>query len=304
MSRSGDRQWRRILIALSSALALSVVALGTSGFVASQTLELQQKIAVVDKIATICGPPGEDGLPGADGEDGLCGPVGATGPCGPPGPQGETGAQGEQGETGAQGEQGETGAQGEQGETGAQGEQGETGAQGEQGETGAQGEQGETGAAGITTLGHWGSFWDTANQPNPSAEPRAMRLNASNPKNCGVYIETTESGSKIFVTRAGAYNLEFSAQIKTTTNQSKPVDIWLSKNGSSVANTNTQLFSPDRKGIYIASWNFISYMEAGDYLELMWYSEDTNLYLSNLPAQDSIGIPAVPSLILTLTQVG
>jgi hypothetical protein len=268
MSRSGDRQWRRILIALSSALALSVVALGTSGFVASQTLELQQKIAVADKIATICGPPGEDGLPGADGEDGLCGPVGATGPCGPPGPQGETGAQGEQGETGAQGE------------------------------------QGETGAAGITTLGHWGSFWDTANQPNPSAEPRAMRLNASNPKNCGVYIETTESGSKIFVTRAGAYNLEFSAQIKTTTNQSKPVDIWLSKNGSSVANTNTQLFSPDRKGIYIASWNFISYMEAGDYLELMWYSEDTNLYLSNLPAQDSIGIPAVPSLILTLTQVG
>jgi hypothetical protein len=44
-------------------------------------------------------------------------------------------------------------------------------------------------------------------------------------------------------------------------------------------------------------------MEAGDYLELMWYSEDTNLYLSNFPAQEGLGIPAVPSLILTLSQV-
>jgi len=247
------------VIALSAALAMSVIALGATGLVATQNIELQKRISTANQTPAICGLDGEPGEPGEDGQEGECGPIGAAGPCGP------------------------------------------TGSQGEKGDTGATGSQG---VPGVTTLGHWGSFWDTGRQLNPTAQPRAMRLNASNPDNCGVYVETTESGSKIFVTRSGVYNLEFSAQIKTSINQSKPADIWLAKNGVAVEQTNTQFFAPDRKGIYIAAWNFVSYMEPGDYLELMWYSEDTNLYLSNLPAQESIGIPAVPSLVLSLTQVG
>ena len=150
-------------------------------------------------------------------------------------------------------------------------------------------------------MGHHGSFWDTSDQTNTISVVRAMRLNSSDVSNCGVYVE---SESKIYVTRAGVYNLQFSAQIKTTSNQTNAVDIWLSKNGVAVEDTNTQFFAPDRRGIYIASWNFLVSLEAGEYVELMWYSADRNLYLSGLPAQTDLGIPAVPSLILTLTQVG
>jgi hypothetical protein len=286
MSRHGERQKRRIAISVVTALTFSIGALATSGFMFTQTLELKEKLSAVDGVGVLCGPAGEDGT---DGVAGTCGPQGAAGPCGPEGPQGETGAQGEQGE------QGETGQQGEKGDTGA------TGATGATGSTGATGDTGRAGADGITTLGHHGSFWDTSDQTNTVSVVRAMRLNSADVSNCGVYVE---SDSKIYVTRSGVYNLQFSAQIKTSSNQTNAVDIWLSKNGAAVQDSNTQFFAPDRRGIYIASWNFLVSLESGDYVELMWYSADRNLYLSQLPAQTELGIPAVPSLILTLTQVG
>lgn len=300
MNRDFERTKKRLIL---SAVLAAAVSLGSVGVATSMFIQTQELAAQVGTQ----GEPGTCGVPGADGADGECGPEGIAGPCGP---EGEPGQAGEPGSSGAQGEQGETGAQGPQGEkgdtgaTGAQGEQGEKGDTGATGATGAQGEKGETGAQGapgITTLGHWGSFWNTASQRNDTAEPRAMLVNAAEPGNCGVSVK---NGSQITVTRSGTYNLQFSAQIKTTQNNTKPVDIWLAKNGNAVEDTNTQFFTPDRKGIIVASWNFVVTLDAGDYVELMWYSADTNLYLSQLDPQEELGIPAVPSLIVTLTQVG
>jgi hypothetical protein len=299
MSRSQDRQWRRVLLSLSAALVFSVVALGTSGFMFAQTVELQQKIAVVDQIVGVCGPAGE---PGQDGADGACGPVGAAGPCGP---EGEPGAPGAAGETGAQGESGSAGSTGATGPQGEKGDTGATGAQGEKGDTGATGATGSPGAPGadgVTTIGHHGAFHDDSDQFF-SGEPQAMRMNNSSPVNCGVYVDE-ETQSKIFVSKDGVYNLQFSAQIRSDINQTKEMDIWLAKNGEPVPNSNTQFFAPDRKGIYIAAWNFVVPMKAGDFLELMWFSEDIDIFLSKLDEQAELKIPAVPSLILTLTQVG
>jgi hypothetical protein len=296
MSRSGDRQWRRVILSLSAALVFSVLALGTSGFMFAQTVELQQKIAVVDQIVGVCGPAGE---PGQDGLDGECGPVGAAGPCGPEGPQGEPGSDGSAGLDGSTGEKGDTGATGSQGEKGDTGQTGATGPQGEKGDTGA---TGAPGLDGVTTIGHHGAFYDDSDQFF-SGEPQAMRMNNSSPANCGIYVDE-ETQSKIYVTRKGAYNLQFSAQVRSDINQVKEMDIWLAKNGEPVPNSNTQFFAPDRKGIYIAAWNFVVALEEGDYLELMWYSEDRDIFLSKLDEQPELKIPAVPSLILTLTQVG
>lgn len=309
MNKAFERTKKRLVLAVVLAVAVSLGSLGVATGLFIQSQELASQVGVPGEAGT-CGVPGVDGADGADGE---CGPQGDVGPCGPQGEAGlpgEPGSEGEAGATGAQGEKGDTGATGAQGEkgdtgaTGAQGEKGDTGATGAQGEQGPEGEKGETGeqgAPGLTTLGHWGSFWNTTSQSNDTAEPRAMRLNAADPDNCGVSVK---NGSQITVTRSGTYNLQFSAQVKTTQNNTKPIDIWLAKNGGAVEDTNTQFFTPDRKGIIVASWNFVVTLDAGDYVELMWYSEDTNLYLSNLGPQEDLGIPAVPSLIVTLTQVG
>jgi hypothetical protein len=273
--RSAERQKQRIALSRASALILSIVALGTSGVLFSQNLELREQIKTLDKSSNVCGPEGAPGL------DGSCGPVGAAGPCGPQGEQGIPGETGAQGESGVDGATGPAGAQGEKGDTGA---------------TGA------AGLDGVTTIGHHGAFYDDSDQFF-SGEPQAMRMNNSSPDNCGVYVDQ-ETQSKIFVSRDGVYNLQFSAQIRSDINQTKEMDIWLAKNGEPVPNSNTQFFAPDRKGVYIAAWNFVVPLKGGDFLELMWFSEDVDIFLSQLDEQPEFKIPAVPSLILTLTQVG
>lgn len=266
-----------------------------SGFAFTTNQELREQLDAVAGPGLVCGVDGLDGAAGADGQDGQDGACGAAGPCGPQGEAGETGVAGVDGSPGLTGQSGSTGATGEKGETGAQGEKGE------EGETGA---TGTAGRDGITTLGYHGAFFDTTDQTMPAGSTgQAMRLNTADSSNCGVYVPT-ETTSRIYVSNSGIYNLQFSAQLRSDSNQSKPVDIWLAKNGVAVEFSNSQFYAPDRKGIYIAAWNFLVPMAAGDYVELMWYSADTTVVISQLPAQTIPAIPAVPSLIATLTQVG
>ena len=67
------------MIALSAALAMSVIALGATGLVATQNIELQKRISTANQTPAICGLDGEPGEPGEDGQEGECGPIGAAG---------------------------------------------------------------------------------------------------------------------------------------------------------------------------------------------------------------------------------
>jgi hypothetical protein len=96
------------------------------------------------------GAQGPQGVPGAQGPPGIQGAVGPAGPQGPPGPQGETGQTGATGPQGPQGEKGDSGATGPQGPKGDKGDAGATGATGATGAAGAPGPQGPAGPPGGT----------------------------------------------------------------------------------------------------------------------------------------------------------
>jgi len=51
----------------------------------------------------------------------------------------------------------------------------------------------------------------------------------------------------------------------------------------------------------VPSWNYVLTVNAGDYLQLMWAVTDTHIRLLSAPA--SAPHPAIPSIILTVTQV-
>jgi hypothetical protein len=51
----------------------------------------------------------------------------------------------------------------------------------------------------------------------------------------------------------------------------------------------------------IAAWNFVLSMQAGDYFELMWSVDDTNVQIKAVAA--AAPVPAIPSAILTVTFV-
>lgn len=238
----------------------------------------------------IIGSPGEQGPQGETGETGATGPQGEVGECGPVGPQGEQGPQGEPGPSGPSGATGATGA------TGPKGEPGVPGAIGPAGATGPQG------LPGITTFGDYGSFYH-----NPTITAVGAHVATVFPMSSTVVAKgiTVESPGKIFVSRAGVYNIQFSAQIyKGDAEKTDLIDIWLRRNGENVPATNTRITMAKTDTFQVAAWNFLATAEAGDYFELMFSTNDVNLVIRGVPEQTDPERPSVPSLILSIQQAG
>lgn len=145
------------------------------------------------------------------------------------------------------------------------------------------------------------SAYSTQDQTNAGAsQVNKMTLNTTDLNN-GVSIV---SNSRITIANAGIYDIEFSAQVFKTSGGTSKIDIWLCKNGSNVANTNTELeVSGNSHGI-VASWNFFVNAADGDYYELCWSSSDTTMLLDYTAAQSTPTRPAIPSVILTVHKIG
>jgi hypothetical protein len=115
-------------------------------------------------------------------------------------------------------------------------------------------------------------------------------------------------GYKVKVANAGVYNIEFSAQLfHNAGTKTEELSIWLAKGSGSGSPVNVDwsntelLFAKGERSV--ASWNFVVSMQADDYAVLYWASANTDFSMPAIPAQTSPAIPAVPSLILTITQV-
>jgi hypothetical protein len=229
---------------------------------------------------------GRTGATGAQGSTGPEGKTGSPGPVGSTGPEGKTGSPGLQGVTGAQGLQGVTGAQGLQGVTGSPGPVGATGAQGLQGVTG-------------TFTSYWASFYSTVGQTGTVGVHNDMTFNNINPASNGI---TGGTGSRITVGNTGVYNIQFSAQVTRTGGPASTYNIWLSVGGTGVTGTNRVNSLQAGNLIHVPSWNYVQSLNAGQYVELSWYSADTTLYLPyyGATAYGAVQVPSSPSVIATI----
>jgi hypothetical protein len=152
----------------------------------------------------------------------------------------------------------------------------------------------------FTFGGYYGSFYDTTNLLLTSASTAyALPLNTT-AEAVGVSIV---SGSRITVANAGVYNIQFSAQLDKTDSNNDLVNIWFAKNGTNIPNSNTQVTVLGNNGKYLASWNFVLTLAANDYVQIMIQSPDTNMRVIASGEQSSPARPAVPSSIVTVTQV-
>ena len=225
----------------------------------------------------------------------VAGNVGATGATGATGAQGIKGEKGDKGDTGSQGATGSSGA------AGAAGSPGSTGATGATGSTGATGATGSTGATGLTTIGDFASFTSDQTQYVLSNSPTAVTYNGAGTAQ-GISVS---NNSRITFTNAGKYNIAFSFQLSDTAKTST-VDIWIRKGGVDVPLTNTTVYMDKNNSRYVAAWNFFVDVvnPVTDYYQIMWYSASATSQLLYAPAQTSPDIPAIPSVIVTVNQVG
>jgi hypothetical protein len=113
------------------------------------------------------------------------------------------------------------------------------------------------------------------------------------------------SGSRITVANDGIWNLQFSIQLKNTTNDGQDVDFWFRKNGTNIDNSNSRFHLVARKGTgdpshIIAALNFFVEMAANDYVEIVWRTENTGVSIEHFGTSTSPTRPAVPSAIATM----
>ena len=145
-----------------------------------------------------------------------------------------------------------------------------------------------------------GAFYSSLTQTNPIANvARQMTFDGAESFNNGI---TIVSNSRITIANNGIYNIQFSAQIDKTDSGTDDIDIWLSKNNVNLAYTNTQLTLQPQSAKQVAAWNWIVQATAGDYFEINWSSIDTGMRLLAVGTQIDPARPAVPSVILSVTQ--
>ena len=119
---------------------------------------------------------------------------------------------------------------------------------------------------------------------------------------------TLSNSSRFNVSQSGIYNVQFSIQLKNTTNDSHDVDIWFRKNGTNIDNSNSRYHPPARKSTgdpshLVASLNFFTSLVANDYVEIMFKVDNVNVTLEHFAASNTPTRPAVPSAIVTLSFV-
>lgn len=150
----------------------------------------------------------------------------------------------------------------------------------------------------------YGAFSSLSDQTASANAATAMTFDTTDYDGAGI---TIASNSRITVDADGLYNVQFSAQLVNTGGSDQNISIWLAKNGTAVANTNTQISVQKAHaggdGQAVAAWNLYVRLKAADYVQLMWSTPSTDVSIQHIAAQTTPARPVTPSVILTVNRV-
>ncbi len=151
--------------------------------------------------------------------------------------------------------------------------------------------------------GYYGSFYSSLDQTDGTTPHLMYCENTADAD--GVSMELGVEGKKSQVTfaNAGTYNIQFSAQLHNTGGggSGNTVNIWFKLNGNNIADSNTKVTVPSNVPYLVAAWNFIISVAAGDYVEIAWFTDNSNIILEH--ENVTATTPAVPSVIITAQQI-
>ena len=150
-----------------------------------------------------------------------------------------------------------------------------------------------------------GSFYDTTVQGTAGTAFEVMQFNSTD-ISTGVSIVNDGLGdpTKITFSASGVYNIQFSAQLKKIAGGGATLFyIYLIKDGVPVPDSTTAVTLENNGDLLVAAWNwFITVSLLPSYCQIGWYTNNANGEL-HYDAAPIVGIPAIPSVILTVNRV-
>jgi hypothetical protein len=100
---------------------------------------------------------------------------------------------------------------------------------------------------------------------------------------------------------SGVYNFELSVELTSTNANSKELSFWVRRSGVDIANTGRLHVVSGSGGVDDFEYSFTIDLTAGQYIELMWATDDTGITIDYQAAASPR--PAVPSTLLTVVFV-
>jgi len=148
----------------------------------------------------------------------------------------------------------------------------------------------------------YGAFQSTADQTAALANTAyAMTLNTTDYAN-GVSVA---SSSRITVTEAGIWNLQWSGQFENSDSQDHDARVWLKINGTVVVGSTGFFAIPSKHGSVnghsLVGWNYFLSLNSNDYVELWWETDSTQVSIQTYAAAGDY--PSTASLIATMSFV-
>lgn len=175
---------------------------------------------------------------------------------------------------------------------------------GPEGPQGPQGPKGDPGSTTISGISH-GSFYDVLTQSvTQIQESTGIPVMVRNTDTDATQGFSIVDSSKITAANTGIYNIAFSIQLHNTGGGGSgiTVEIWLSKNGISVPDTNTRVTVNTNSPYVVSAWNFFQKLEEDDYVQIMWATDNHHIVMPHNTGL--MGGPAIPSAIITVNQIG
>jgi hypothetical protein len=104
--------------------------------------------------------------------------------------------------------------------------------------------------------------------------------------------------SRVYVDIGGVYNFQFSGQLLSGSASAKQVYIWINRNGTDIGYS-THQYTVSGSGNHLnISWNFDIDLDAGEYIEMQWAADDTNM---KLEASAATALhPGIPSAVMAV----
>ena len=100
---------------------------------------------------------------------------------------------------------------------------------------------------------------------------------------------------------SGVYNFELSVELTSSNANSKELSFWVRRSGVDIANTGRLHVVSGSGGVDDFEYSFTMDLTAGQYIELMWATDDTGITIDYQAAASPR--PAVPSTLLTVVFV-
>ena len=109
--------------------------------------------------------------------------------------------------------------------------------------------------------------------------------------------------TKITVDIAGVYNFQYSSAVTSTNASLKTVWVWIRRNGTDVGYSTNEYTVSGSGTDTIISWQFNIDLDVGEYIEMMWGADSTNVQIATTPPTPPAPHPGIPANVVAVNFV-